>query len=267
MKHTKSTKKFFRDILEADRPYIKTGEVELTKEASMGNKIARHELIARNIKMVFKMAEPYVNNNVQMSDLLEEGCHGIFDALDVYDNTKKVKFLTFAKFYILRRLAEYSRMMCCIANIPTTAYYRRKTIWHCMNNENTTLPEQISNKTGISVDLVSSEQKVLATTYSINEVNQADKEYIEAIPNETEEETNYNGHEEVFMIELLKKALEQLNPRERYLIKAKYGIDNTQKKNARELGEEMDINRSTIVFFQQRAQENIKKYIMSHSAE
>lgn len=254
-------------MLEADRPYLETNEIELMQEALIGNKNARHELIARNIKMIFKMAEPYANNNVQMSDLLEEGCHGIFEALDVFDATKKVKFLTFAKFYILRRLSDYARMMCCIADIPTTAYYRRKTIWHCMNNENTTLPEQISNKTGISVDLVSSEQKVLATTYSINEVNQTDREYIEAIPIENDDENNYYNNEANLKLDLLKKAIEQLNPKERYLIKAKYGIDNTQKKNTRELGEEMAVKRSTIVSFQQRAQENIKKYILAHSAE
>ena len=88
-------------------------EVKLIKLAREGDKSARDKLIAGNLKFVISIAKQYHNNNFPIEDLLNEGNLGLMRAVEKFDETKGVKFISYAVWWIrqaiLQALSENSR--------------------------------------------------------------------------------------------------------------------------------------------------------------
>lgn len=79
---------------------------ELVKLYQEGNKKALEELIERNNKIIYKIANNYngVNRELEIDDLFQNGVIGLIKAIEKYDfnNEKKAKFITYAIHYINR---------------------------------------------------------------------------------------------------------------------------------------------------------------------
>ena len=59
-------------------------ETILLKKAKNNDKEARDKLVTHNIRLVFKWAKKYGNNNSMLPDLIQEGTIGLFSAIDKY---------------------------------------------------------------------------------------------------------------------------------------------------------------------------------------
>lgn len=79
---------------------------ELVKSYQSGGKKALEELIERNNKIIYKIANNYngVNRELEIEDLFQSGVLGLIKATEKYDlnNEKKAKFITYAIHYINR---------------------------------------------------------------------------------------------------------------------------------------------------------------------
>lgn len=86
----------------------------LIAQMKAGSETARNKLITHNMKLVLSLANKYIYSiDLPMEDLIDIGCFGLVNAIDSYDETKKVKLSTFAYFCInneYRRYIYLSRM-------------------------------------------------------------------------------------------------------------------------------------------------------------
>lgn len=75
-------------------------EIELSKRIQKGDEEASRRLIEANLRLVVKIAKNYVNTDVGLMDLVQEGNIGLLRAAGKYDYRKEVRFSTYASWWI-----------------------------------------------------------------------------------------------------------------------------------------------------------------------
>jgi RNA polymerase primary sigma factor len=75
-------------------------ELVLSEEIERGNDSARMRLIEANLRLVIKIARPYMTKNIPVMDIIQEGNLGLMHAAAKYDYRKQVRFSTYASWWI-----------------------------------------------------------------------------------------------------------------------------------------------------------------------
>ena len=81
-------------ILTADQ------EAELAIKIKKGNLKARDILIRANLRFVVSIAKQYEQDNMDLSDLINEGNIGLISAAEKFDETRGFKFISYAVWWI-----------------------------------------------------------------------------------------------------------------------------------------------------------------------
>src|SRR5213082_437053 len=90
-------------------------EVTLAQRIKAKDEEALDKLVRSNLRFVVSVAKKYQNQGVSLSDLINEGNLGLIRAAHKFDETKGIKFISYAVWWIrqaiLQALAEQSRIV------------------------------------------------------------------------------------------------------------------------------------------------------------
>src|SRR4249920_1032298 len=93
----------------------RSAETALARRAREGDRDALEHLICANLRFVVSVAKKYQVRSVSLSDLINEGNLGLIRAAHKFDETKGIKFISYAVWWIrqaiLQALAEQSRIV------------------------------------------------------------------------------------------------------------------------------------------------------------
>lgn len=113
-RESESLEKYLQEIgrVELIRP---EEEVKLAKLIKQGDQQALDRLTKANLRFVVSVAKQYQNQNLTLSDLINEGNLGLIKAAQKFDETRGFKFISYAVWWIrqsiLQALAEQSRIV------------------------------------------------------------------------------------------------------------------------------------------------------------
>jgi len=79
-------------------------ELRYARLAVQGDFPARQRMIERNLRLVVNIAKHYLNRNVSLLDLVEEGNLGLMHALDKFDPERGFRFSTYATWWIRQNI-------------------------------------------------------------------------------------------------------------------------------------------------------------------
>ncbi len=82
---------------------------KLLKEAQQGNRKAREDLIAGNLRLVLSVIQKFSRRCDSADDLFQVGCVGLIKAVDHFDLSQNVRFSTYAVPMIIGELRRYLR--------------------------------------------------------------------------------------------------------------------------------------------------------------
>lgn len=214
--------------------------------------LCKDKMITSNIRLVISIAKNYQGAGMNLQDLVQEGCRGLVRGAEKFDASKGFKFSTYAHWWIKqavrKSLSDQSRTI----RLPfhmVEATYRVKEARKQLYSENGRHPnnEEVAEATGLSMKrlhavlLTPKAPRSLDQKFGINQ-NLKPSEVIADPEAETAEDLLIKK----FMKEDLEKVLDTLNPRERQVVRWRFGLEDGRMKTLQEIGELMGVSRERI---------------------
>ena len=261
----KSLEIYFREI--ADSPTLTPEEErELIIRAQKGDKEAIEKLIYSHLKFVVSIARHYQGYGVPLADLINEGNLGLLRALKRFDPNRKVRFLSYAIWWIrqaiMKALNEQSRLI-KISGEQRAKMKRIREAQIDLLQEKGVEPtfEEIAEELGIpaeevkrSYSLITSEVSLDSPVYPDNE-----KQTLVDIVNQDALPSPEEAYEEVELVERLKEAMEDLRPRDKMILEMYYGLDDGRPKTLEEIGKKLGISRERVRQLKERALRTLRQ--------
>ncbi|XP_059651761.1 RNA polymerase sigma factor sigB [Cornus florida] len=212
----------------------------------------KDRMIKSNIRLVISIAKNYQGVGMNLQDLVQEGCRGLVRGAEKFDASKGFKFSTYAHWWIKqavrKSLSDQSRTI----RLPfhmVEATYRVKEARKQLYSENGRHPdnEEVAEATGLSMKRLTA---VLLTPKAPRSLDQKIGINQNLKPSEIiadpEAETSEDLLIKQFMKQDLHKVLDTLNPRERQVIRWRFGMEDGRMKTLQEIGELMGVSRERI---------------------
>ncbi|XP_030549928.2 RNA polymerase sigma factor sigB isoform X2 [Rhodamnia argentea] len=223
----------------------------LRKRLNYG-KLCKDKMIKSNIRLVISIAKNYQGAGMNLQDLVQEGCRGLVRGSEKFDASKGFKFSTYAHWWIKqavrKSLSDQSRTI----RLPfhmVEATYRVKEARKQLYSENGRQPdnEEVAEATGLSMRRLNA---VLMTPRPPRSLDQKIGINQNLKPSEVISNPDAESAEDLllkqFMRQDLEKVLDSLNPREKQVVRWRFGLEDGRMKTLQEIGELMSVSRERV---------------------
>lgn len=238
-------------------------EVELAQKIKQGDQAALDKLVSANLRFVVSVAKQYQNQGLSLPDLIDEGNLGLIKAAQKFDETRGFKFISYAVWWIrqsiLQALAEQSR----IVRLPLNQVGSLNKIGKALQRfeqENERRPSlaELAEQLDVPVEKIADTMKVSGRHVSVDApfVDGEDNSLLDVLPNEDSPMADSSLTQESLSKEV-NRALEQLNPRERDILKMFFGI-GCQEMTLEEIGAKFDLTRERVRQIKEKAIRRLK---------
>ncbi len=234
-------------------------EVELARRIRQGCELSLDKLVRSNLRFVVSVAKKYQNQGVSLSDLINEGNLGLIRAAHKFDETKGIKFISYAVWWIrqaiLQALAEQSR----IVRVPLN----RAGTLHRIGKRSSTLLQELGREPTVEeiAEGMDISQEEVAKTLSISQSHLSldapltpgeDNKLLDYIP----DTQNPGPDDETFeraLSESIDEVLETLKEREAKILRLYFGLEGKEPMTLEEIGGMMGITRERVRQIKEKA--------------
>ncbi|UCF40720.1 MAG: sigma-70 family RNA polymerase sigma factor [Gemmatimonadota bacterium] len=234
-------------------------EVDLAKRIKQSDEESLDKLVRSNLRFVVSVAKKYQNQGVSLSDLINEGNLGLIRAAHKFDETKGIKFISYAVWWIrqaiLQALAEQSR----IVRVPLN----RAGTLHRIGKRSSALQQELGREPTveeIAEGMDISEEEV-AKTLSISQSHLSldapltpgeDNKLLDYLP----DTQNAGPDQETFeraLSDSIEEVLGTLKEREAKILRLYFGLDGQEPMTLEEIGSMMGITRERVRQIKEKA--------------
>ena len=234
-------------------------EARLARRIRDGEREALDKLCRSNLRFVVSVAKKYQNQGVALADLINEGNLGLIRAAHKFDETKGIKFISYAVWWIrqaiLQALAEQSR----IVRVPLN---RAGTLHRIGRRSNALLQElgrepsaeEIANGMDISIDEVRKTISISQAHLSLDApmTPGEDNKLLDYLPDEYNPSPSDNAFDTALK-EAIQDSLDSLKPREAKILRLYYGLDSHEAMTLEEIGSVLGITRERVRQIKEKA--------------
>ena len=242
------TLKRYLDDIRKTAPLGREEEQELFRLAKSGHKAARAKLISANMRFVLKVAIQYRGCPIPLPDLVSEGAMGLVRAIESFDHSRGLKFISYAvwwiKAYITRAINENGSLI----RLPANQHLRvRKALKE--QSKGKEIAEDIRELIQLGERGISFDSPLKPDTKTTFSEVLADNKTISP-----------EAESEIMNIEnLTRELLSQLPDREAKVIAGIFGINQEAPQTLREVGESMGISHERVRQLRDQALRRIRK--------
>src|SRR4051812_48364354 len=145
----------WREMPATDDLLTAAEEIQLAKRIERGDLAAKREMIERNLRLVYSLAQRHRGRGAPFDDLVQEGTIGLGRAVEKFDHRRGLKFSTYAVWWIRRSLAN-AVVDARTIRIPSNASDRLAAVHRAERELERLAPgspstEAIAERTGFSV--------------------------------------------------------------------------------------------------------------------
>jgi len=230
MNRSDSLNRYFESIQNLN-PLTREQEQELAVKIKEGCRASINTLVQHNLKIVVTIANRNVGRGILIDDLIQQGNIGLYEAALRFDPEHGVKFTSFARTRILKKMNELIDQCGRLVRIPVNQEYDRYLAIKS--------GKEVKNLAPVRLDsLISDDSK--ETLESRFKVDVADEGELERM-------------------QTLHAALGVLTEQEREVITLFFGLETGEKITQIEIGKRLGVTNVTVGNIKKRALEKIKK--------
>ena len=254
---------------------IENGRAELQKKSMERDQciiregeLAQQKLVEANIRLVYATVGRYRSLDMDFMDLLQEGILGLIHAVEKFDYRKGFKFSTYATWWIrqaiVRALTEQARMI----RVPLHKMEKMKQLLRAQQRlqqglEGEPTLEDLAGHMDISIQQVIDLVRMTQTQgpLSLDTLRKVGEDEL-PLSDLLEDDAIYRPEQVVFAQILetqIQELLEELTPRERWVVRLRYGLAGDREHTLHEAARMMHMSPEGVRQIEARALGKLEK--------
>lgn len=242
-------------------------EVVLAKRVRKGDKQARAQMIKANLRLVVKIARDYEGCGLPLLDLINEGNIGLIKGVERFDPGKGAKLSTYAAWWIKqsikRALANQSKTIRLPVHVVDKLSHIRRAearLHDLFAREPT--DEEVAAELGIQAKRLRHYRRMAIRPASLDApLGGEDSSQMADVIRDEGAATPYEQLEESNNAALIRDIMASLDPRERAILRHRFGLDDAEVMTLEEVGEEFGVTRERIRQIQEEALRKLRRKI------
>jgi RNA polymerase primary sigma factor len=248
-------------------------EVELARAARAGNRAALDRLVTANLRFVVKIANQFRNRGLPLEDLIGEGNVGLIKAAHRFDETKGVRFISYAVWWIRQSILKAVAEANGVVRYPqykSQEIKRVKRVAREIENREhrEARVEEIAERLELSPETVEHDLMLGRAHLSLDAPvsGEGDSPLMDFIETTFEDQVEAKLTEESLGRDVL-RALSTLAPRQARVITLYFGLEGETPRTLQAIGDEFGCTKENIRLIKEKALGRLRMHSRRHLLE
>jgi RNA polymerase primary sigma factor len=243
-------------------------EVDLAQRMERGDRVAKRKIIEANLRLVVSIARRYQGRGMELLDLIQEGNRGLMRATEKFDWRRGYKFSTYATWWIRQALARAIADQSRTVRIPVHMSEAASKLARVSRG----LEQQLGREPS-DAELARRMRVSGARVRRIREAIRTARDPLSLEAPIGGDETSSLGElladenipapeevvERTLRAERLARALHILPPRDRLVLRLRFGLGTTRPQTLEEIGQRLGLTRERVRQIEHQALQRLRE--------
>jgi len=227
-------------------------EKMLARAIAVGDVRARDRMVRANLRLVVNIARGYTGKGLGLQDLIEEGNLGLLRAVEGFDPDMGTRFSTYASYWIKQSIKRALINSAKTIRIPAymvelLSKWRRASVRLTDELKRNPTPEEVARLLGLPKRKLPIIKKAIQIYNSTPQTDQSDSGW--SLGELVMDERSRSPAEAMLendTMEQVRGMMQDLDEREYTVLKMRFGLNDTEPRTLKEIGELLGLTRERV---------------------